>query len=246
MNRRIGGLRAIGRLGKVGIIAMGGLVLSCASTTRIDFHAVTSRADSIAQVEGLCRSTAARSFAYQPPAGQVTTVWAAEEPFFSAQLGSDERVRLVAIDEPGRNGRAIVNAHWRGVDGNGKRFVERRRELLWCDVLIVADGNVVGLIPSGASPSESWIPAGSFDGFESAEQMLGAGAPVFDREAQSSGEAAQDEAIAGWLLYRDAWDFHCNPEVARQLAEDDAAAAAGLARLPKTDCSSPPRAFVER
>jgi hypothetical protein len=216
------------------------LAQGCASDEHIDFHVISAMKGAIPQVAGACRSEDTETFAYRYPNGRLAERVASSTPSFSLRLTSERLLRLVRLDRPDLLGHSIVGAFLVVEPDDVVTFDERRREFVWCDLLVVVNGNAVGIIHSGVNGWDGGIPVGSFSSYDAAEAVYRASGIEMRREVQPAHESSGDAKIAAWLESRDTWEFYCSPGLKEDLEKRNPKAFEAMMKRSKPDCGESP------
>ena len=222
----------------VGLLVFG-VPFSCTADTRLSYHLIAAPDDAIPQVAEMCSSGEQSQFRYRFPAGKVVDLTASTSPAFSVQLDPDIAVRLIKAPSVGE-APAIVNAEMVPDPGLVADAATHRRRFQWCDLLIIANGNPVGIAHAGTGPWGSSLPGVTFSSYESAEAVYSVVGDRVERAVSSSADVDRDTEIAAWIKHRDAWVFHCHPEAKAAIKAGDPVAYERLIALPRPDCRKQP------
>jgi len=226
--------------GALAIACIGLVAEGCASIDQIDFHVISAMNGAIPQVERACRSEDVETFAYEYPNGRVVEHVASSTPAFSLRLRSEHVLRLVRIDRSDLEGESIVNAFLVAAPDDVAGFDEGRQDLVWCDLLVVVDGDTVGIVYAGGSGWDGGIPVGSFSSYDAAEAVYRDSGMQMRREVQPDHESSDDAKTAAWLESRDTWEFYCSPGLKEDLEKRDPETFEAMMKRPKPDCAEPP------
>ena len=182
-----------------------------------------------------CRAVDAVPLRLLVPTGAFRDVFAASESSLSIPLSLVESIELFRAQST-ESSPSAVSAFARLSPTDMHHFQERRRALVPCRFLVLLDGKPVGFDPTG-----DWqlgVPAGVFASFSEAERTYSA-IDQFVRHEADPVAARSDLEWERWLLLRDSYQFHCEPDAKTSIRGANPEAFDALNALDPPDCTLP-------
>jgi hypothetical protein len=213
---------------------------ACNSEMRLSYHVIEPDTTATPQVVAMCRTSEERPFAYKYPAGDTVELVASATAAFSVDIGSSSNIRLTRMPRNEETGKQVVEVAVILPPLDMAEAEGQRARLEWCDLLVVVGGVPIGVVHGGAGRWEDRLPGGTFDSYESAENVYSTLAENLHRGVSSRETDERDAELSKWLILRDTWEFHCNKETREAIKAKDPSAYERLMARPIPDCQQPP------
>ena len=213
---------------------------ACNNEMRLGYHVIEPDTNAISQVAAMCRTGEKRSFAYRFPNGELVELTASASAAFSVNIGSNADIRLTKMPRNEGDGKEVVEVAVIPPPLDMAEAEEHRARLEWCDLLVIVRGMPVGVVYGGTGRWKGRLPGGTFDSYESAENVYSTLAENLHRGVSSRETDERDAELSKWLILRDTWEFHCNKETREAIKAKDPSAYERLMARPIPDCQQPP------